>query len=63
MNSKELRNELNETAYHNQSTDEAFNSIWGAAFQGETVRVDDIKKIIDAGLSLEEMIRQLSELI
>jgi hypothetical protein len=63
MTSKELRNELNETAYHNQCTDEAFNSIWGAAFQGETVRVDDIKKIIDAGLSLEEMIRQLNEMI
>lgn len=63
MTSKELRNELNETAYHNLSIDEAHDSIWGEAFQGETVRIADIKKIIDAGLNLQEMIRELNKMI
>lgn len=63
MNSEELQNELDETWYRNQSTDNAHYSIWGEAFQGETVCIADIKKIIDAGLSLEEMIRQLREII
>lgn len=63
MTSEELQNELDETWYRNQSADNAHYSIWGEAFQGETVCIADIKKIIDAGLSLEEMIRQLREII
>ena len=63
MTNEELQNELDETWYRNQSADDAHDSIWGEAFQGETVYISDIKEIIDAGLSLEEMIRQLREII
>lgn len=65
MNSDELHEQLSATWCREQSADDAHNAIWGESFDGYTVRISDIAKIIDKPdyTNPEGMVRRLREII
>lgn len=65
MTSNQLQDQLNETWIREQSADDAHDAIWGEPFEGETVRISDIAKILDNPdyTNPEELVRRLREII
>lgn len=65
MTSDELQNQLSETWYRAQSADDAHDAIWGEPFEGETVRISDVRAVIARPdyTNPEKMVRRLLALI
>ena len=65
MTNYQLQNQLSKTWYREQSADDAHDAIWGEPFDGETVRISDIAKIIERPdyTNPEGMVRRLREII
>ena len=62
MTSEQLQEQLSATWCREQSADDAHDAIWGEPFEGYTVRISDIARIID-NPDPEGMVIRLREIL
>jgi hypothetical protein len=62
MTSDELRNHLSETWYRAQSADDAHDAIWGEQFDGYTINITEILKIIEDSKTYEDAVDNIEAL-